>query len=114
MIDNQIANLNSRIECLKKQKAKTQTQQALYFRREVQKILKDDFTPELALGILSSIWKTTSETQKQLWKRNNFQSSVVKQSSLSSDMPTTKDELIKAYQDLCEEFLAELKKAELY
>lgn len=113
MIENQIKNINARIDRLRKQKAKTQTQQALHFRREAQKILKDDFTPEIALGILSSMWGTASETQKQLWKRNNFHPSVVKQSSLTSDMPTTKDELIRAYEELCEEFLAGIGKYRL-
>jgi hypothetical protein len=75
--------------------------------------LQDDFTPELALGILSSIWGMASETQKQSWRGNNFQSSVVKQSALSSGLPTTKDELIRAYEELCEEFLAEIGKYKL-
>ena len=114
MIDNQIKNINARIDRLRKQKAKTQTQRAIHFRREVQEILKDDFTPEMALGILSSMWETASETQKQNWKRNNFQPSVVKQTSLTPDISATKDELIRAYEELCEEFLAEIKKTGLY
>ena len=50
---DQITNINAKIDRLRKQKAKTQTQQAIRFMREAQKILGDDFTPELALGILS-------------------------------------------------------------
>ena len=104
-MDNQITNINAKIDRLRKEKAKMQTQQAICFMREAQKILRDGFTPEVALGILSSMWETASKTQKQHWKRNNFQPSVVKQSSLTSDIPTTKDELIRAYEELCEEFL---------
>ena len=112
MIDH-IETINTKIDCLRKRKETMKTQKAIHFMRETQKILQDDFTSELALGILSSIWGTASETQKQGWRKNNFQSSVVKQSSLTSGLLTTKDELIKAYEKLCEEFLAEIGKYRL-
>jgi len=109
MIDH-IKTINAKIDHLRKRKERMKTQQAIHFMRETQKILQDDFTPELALRILSSIWGAASETQKQNWRRNNFQPSVVKQNSLTSGLPTTKGELIKAYEELCEEFLAEIIK----
>lgn len=113
MIDH-IKTINAKIGRLRKRKEKMKTQKAMHFMRETQKILRDDFTPELALRILSSIWGTASEVQKQNWRRNNFQFSVAKQNSLTSGLPTTKDELIKAYEELCEEFLAEIRKYRLY
>ena len=112
MID-QIGTINAKIDCLRKRKERMKTQQAIYFMREAQRVLQDDFTPELALGLLSSIWGTASEAQKQNWRRSGFQSSVVKQNSLPSELPTTKDELIKAYEELCEKFLAEIRKYKL-
>lgn len=111
MMDNQIKNINAKIDRLRKQKAKTQTQQAICFMRETQKILREDFTPELALGILSSIWGTASENQKQNWRSNNLQSLLIKKGPLPLDLPTTKDELLRAYEELCEEFLAALQLA---
>ena len=107
MMDNQIKNINAKIDRLRKQKAKTQTQQAICFMRETQKILGDEFTPEMALNILSETWRLASETQKQNWRRrHDFQSSVGKQNFSAPGLPTTKDELLRAYEELCEEFLA--------
>jgi hypothetical protein len=112
MIDH-IKTINAKIDRLTKRKEKMKTQKAIHFMRETQKILQNDFTPELALGILSSIWGTASEAHKQNWRKNNLPSSTVKQNALTSDLPTTKDELIKAYEELCEEFLAEIGKYRL-
>src|SRR5437868_801316 len=112
MIDH-IKTINAKIDYLRKRKERMKTQQAIHFMRETQKILQDDFTPELVLGILSSSWGTASEAQKQNWKRNSLRSSIVKQNALPSDLPTTKDELIKAYKELCGEFLAEIGKYRL-
>ena len=110
MIDNQIKNINAKIARLRKQKAKTQTQQAICFMREAQKILQDDFMPEMALNILSEAWRSASEAQKQSWRtQNDFQLFVANQSFSASSLPTTKDELLRAYEELCEEFLAALK-----
>ena len=106
-MDNQIKNINAKIDRLRKQKAKTQTQQAIGFMRETQKILRDDFMPEMALNILSETWRSSSEAQKQNWRtQNHFQPSVVKQNFSAPSLPSTKDELLRAYEELCEEFLA--------
>ena len=92
---------------IQEQKAKTQTQQAICFMRETQKILRDNFTPEMALKILSEAWRSASEAQKQNWRRRrDFQPSIVKQNFSTPSLPTTKDELLRAYEELCEEFLA--------
>lgn len=115
MIDNRITCINARIDRLKKMKVKKQKQEALHLMRETQKILQDDFTPELALGILSSSWKTASEAQKQYWRNpgTHSRSSPIQNSRILG-LPTTKDELIRAYEELCEEFLAEIKNTGLY
>ncbi|MBA3814594.1 MAG: hypothetical protein H0X26_08975 [Alphaproteobacteria bacterium] len=76
--------------------------------RAAQKIFQDDFTPELALTVLAETWATASESQKQNWRRSNFQSSVVKPTPQALNMPTTKDELIRVYEELCEECLEAL------
>jgi len=97
MIDNQIKNINAKIDRLRKQKANTQTQQAICFVRETQKILRDDFTLEMALEILSARWSTASEIQKQDWR---LQPSVHKQNFSAPSLPATKDELLRAYEEL--------------
>jgi len=68
MID-QLTNIDEKIHRLKKKKEKMQTQQAICFMREAQKIFEDGFSAEMALGILSETWSTASETQKQNWRR---------------------------------------------
>ncbi len=65
-MDNQIKNINAEIDRLKKQKAKMQTQQAICFMRGAQKILRDGFTPEVALNILSETWRSASEAQMRI------------------------------------------------
>lgn len=68
MID-QLTNIDEKIQHLKKKREKVQTQQAIQFMREVQKIFEDGFSAEIALGILSETWGAASEIQKQNWRK---------------------------------------------
>jgi hypothetical protein len=63
---DKLTNINNRIESLKKRKAKLQTQQAVLFTKEVEKIFKESFAPGMALAVLSD-WTTASETKKKEW-----------------------------------------------
>lgn len=73
----QLTTIDEKIARLKKRREKVQTQQAIFFMREVQKIFQNSFSPEMVLSILSEIWSTASENQKQNWKkrRHSFRSS---------------------------------------
>ena len=68
MID-QLTNIDEKIHKLKKRREKVQTQQAILFMREVQKILQDEFSPDLALEILVEAWTAATEAQKQKWRK---------------------------------------------
>ena len=68
MMDN-LQKVDEKILRLKKRREKVQTQQAISFMREAQKIFQDGFSPGIALGILSETWTTASETQKMEWKK---------------------------------------------
>ncbi|MBA3814515.1 MAG: hypothetical protein H0X26_08555 [Alphaproteobacteria bacterium] len=92
MID-QLTNIDKKIHHLKKRREKVQTQQAINFMREVQKIFPDGFTPDIALSILSETWGTASQSQKQNWRKrgNTFRTSDLQdtqQKSQTSDPAT--------------------------
>ena len=59
-----LARIDEKIQSLKKKKERIQTQQALLFMKEAQKILHEDFSPDMALALLSETWKETNENQK--------------------------------------------------
>jgi len=67
-MDN-LQKIDEKILRLKKRHEKVQTQQAISFMREAQKIFQDRFSPDMALGILPETWTTASETQKTEWKK---------------------------------------------
>ena len=68
-----VLQLEEKIQRLKKKKEKIQTQQALFFIKEAQKIFNEDFSPDLALIILSETWGKASQAKKEEWrKHNNF------------------------------------------
>ncbi len=71
MIDK-LAHLDSKIQFLQKQKEKIRTHQALSFMKEAQKILIEDFTPEIALSILNDSWAAASKSQKEEWKKKGY------------------------------------------
>lgn len=64
-----IIRIEEKIQQLKKKKEKIQIQQALLFMKEAQKIFKEDFSPEMALLVLSETWTSATETQRQEWKK---------------------------------------------
>ena len=70
---DKLTRFNDRIEKIKKEKLKYQTQQALLFRREAEKFFENDFKLEIALAMLSD-WKTAPEHKKKEWenKSNSF------------------------------------------
>lgn len=64
-MDN-IANINEKIVKLKKKKIRMQTQKAVLFLKEAEKILKDAFSPDIALAMLSE-WTTASDSRRKEW-----------------------------------------------
>ena len=66
MIDK-VTSIENKIYELKQKKERIQTQQSLLLMKEAQKILKDEFSPEMALTILKESWTTVSKTQKAEW-----------------------------------------------
>ena len=50
---DKLTRFNDRIEKIKKEKLKFQTQQAILFRREAEKLFDDNFSPEIALAVMS-------------------------------------------------------------
>lgn len=86
---DQLTAIDEQINRLKQRREKVQTQQAIAFMREVQKIFQTDFTPNIALSILSETWGTASEKQQAEWKKRscNFLPSSF-QSSSKKTQPT--------------------------
>lgn len=76
-----ISNIDQKIIQLKQRKGKLQTQQALIFLKESQRILGDKFSPELATHILSNTWKSSSDHQKKEWEKSCPQGGEEKNSS---------------------------------
>lgn len=66
MIDK-VTSIENKIHELKQKKERIQTQQALLLMKEAQKILKDEFSPEMTLIILKDSWTNASKTQKAEW-----------------------------------------------
>lgn len=67
MIDK-VTTIENKILELKKKKERLQTQQALLLMKEAQKILKEEFSPNLSITILKDSWTTASKAQKAEWK----------------------------------------------
>ena len=66
MIDK-VTSIENKIYELKQKKERIQTQQSLLLMKEAQKILKDEFSLEMALSILKDSWTIASKTQKAEW-----------------------------------------------
>ena len=62
--------LDQKIQRLKEKREKLQIHQAILLTKEVQKILKDDFSPEFVLSILNKTWTSASIEQKKEWERH--------------------------------------------
>jgi len=65
---DQVSKIDEKILQLKQKKEKLQTQQALLFLKESQKILGEKFSSDLAITILSHAWKSSSDHQKKEWE----------------------------------------------
>src|SRR4051794_569916 len=66
---DQVLKIDAKILQLKQKKEKLQTQQALLFLKESQKILGEKFSSDLAIFILSHAWKSSSDHQKKEWEK---------------------------------------------
>lgn len=66
MIDK-LANIENRIAQLKKRKMNLQTQQAVLFTKEAEKIFENNFSPEIALAVLAE-WTNATEIKKKEWR----------------------------------------------
>lgn len=64
-----LVRIDEKIQALKKKKERIQTQQALLFMKETQKIFKEDVLPNLALLILTETWDKASHSQKEEWQK---------------------------------------------
>lgn len=86
---DQLTTIDEQINRLKKKKERVQTQQAITFMREAQKIFQTDFSPDVALSILSETWRTTTEKQQAEWKKRacDFRPSSVQGSSKKPQSP---------------------------
>jgi hypothetical protein len=78
---DRLTTIDNKIEKLRKQKIKLQTQQALLFTKEAEKIFEDGFSPDIALAALSD-WKTATESKKKEWttRSHSFRASSLKNS----------------------------------
>lgn len=62
---DKLLNLEKKIQRLKERRTKIHTQQALLFFKEVEKIFKEGFCPNLVLDILAQTRATASALQQQ-------------------------------------------------
>ena len=86
---DQLTTIDEQINRLKKKKERVQIQQAIIFMREAQKIFQTEFSPNIALSILSETWGTASEKQQAEWKKRGatFRPSSVQSSSKKPQSP---------------------------
>ncbi|MBL8676220.1 MAG: hypothetical protein JNJ47_02170 [Alphaproteobacteria bacterium] len=66
---DKLTHIETKIHQLKQKKERIQTQQAIFFLKEAQKILKEEFSPDMALNVLKDHWDGASVTQKEEWKK---------------------------------------------
>ncbi|HUX79468.1 MAG TPA: hypothetical protein VMW10_06990 [Alphaproteobacteria bacterium] len=66
---DKLLTLEKKIQRLKEKRNKLYTQQALLFFKEVEKIFKDGFCPNLVLDILAHTRATASAIQQQEWEK---------------------------------------------
>ena len=66
---DKLTHIENKIHQLRQKKERIQTQQAIFFLKEAQKILKEEFSPDIALNVLKNHWNGSSEAQKEEWKK---------------------------------------------
>ncbi len=76
---NNINSVRKKIEHLKKKEAELETKEALMLYRKFHKILGEEYSPDLIVGLVSHAWENTSPKLKELWlqKATSFRSSQV-------------------------------------
>ncbi|MBL8676862.1 MAG: hypothetical protein JNJ47_05520 [Alphaproteobacteria bacterium] len=66
---DKLITIEKQIHRLKERRNKLYAQQAVLFFREVEKIFKNGFCPDLVLDILTKTYETASALQQQEWKK---------------------------------------------
>lgn len=66
---DKIIALEKQIQKLRKRQEQIQTRQALLFFKDVEKIFKNGFCPDLVLDILTKTYETASILQQQEWEK---------------------------------------------
>jgi len=67
-----LSQFEQKIEQLKKKKEALQSKQALQLLKEAQKILGEEFTPELALVVLADSWKSANDSKRKEWTSSTY------------------------------------------
>ena len=72
-------SIEQKIQRLRQKREKLHMNQALFFTKEVQRILEDEFSLELALVILEKTWGSASKSQKVEWGKHvpSFRASFI-------------------------------------
>src|SRR3990172_7784936 len=70
-MQDMLSSLNEKIEHLKKKRERVETQLALSFMKETQKIFKEYFSAELALTLMKESWGAIPETTRKTWKQRS-------------------------------------------
>lgn len=66
---DKLITIEKQIHRLKEKRNKLYAQQSLLFYKEVEKIFKNGFCPDLALDILTKTYETASALQQQEWEK---------------------------------------------
>ncbi|AIL12603.1 hypothetical protein IM40_02195 [Candidatus Paracaedimonas acanthamoebae] len=69
--------IRKKIEHLKKKEVELETKEALTLYRRFHKILGEEYSPELVVGLVSHTWENKSSKLKEVWlqKANSFRPS---------------------------------------
>ncbi|MBP6951918.1 MAG: hypothetical protein KBD36_03215 [Alphaproteobacteria bacterium] len=62
-------SIDEKMQRLRKKREKLHMNESLFFTKEVQRILEDEFSLELALVVLEKTWPTASKSQKEEWRK---------------------------------------------
>ena len=90
---NKIHALEKQIHKLKERRNKLYAQQAVLFYKEVEKIFKNGFCPDLALDILTKTYETASALQQQEWEKRvpSFRTEPVRNNCKNPQAPEPTD-----------------------
>lgn len=74
---NNINMVRKKIEHLKKKEVELETKEALTLYKKFHKILGEEYSPDLVIGLVSHTWKNKSPKLKEAWlqKTTSFRSS---------------------------------------